>query len=322
MSVAADRGRKIIKATDSVVNTLVLLVILLLLTFSCYAMWDSAQVYSEADSARYAEYKPTDENKGLSFLELQKLNPEVFAWLTVYGTHIDYPVAQGADNLKYINTNAEGNYSLSGCIFLDKDCSRDFSDFSSILYGHHMEKDTMFGEIGRFASKNYFDVRRYGALYYGGRAHGLEFFAFVHADAYDDAIFRTRITGQSQRQAYLELLAQASTHTRAEVSVTPDDQIVLLSTCSSSSTNGRDILVGKITDTVYADPFGKAQEQRAAMPVIDKLLDLWHRAPLWAKLALMIVPALLLIALLALVLLRRKGRRAIKQGQETSKKER
>ncbi|MCG4817374.1 class B sortase, partial [Collinsella aerofaciens] len=75
---------------------------------------------------------------GLSFEQLKELNPEVFGWLTVYGTNIDYPVTQGKDNWKYVNTNALGEYSLSGAIFLDYTNRKDFQDFNSILYGHHM----------------------------------------------------------------------------------------------------------------------------------------------------------------------------------------
>ncbi|MCL2299178.1 MAG: class B sortase, partial [Firmicutes bacterium] len=150
---------KAIRWTDEALNLFVLLVILLLLAFGCYAMWDSKQVYQAAEAARYEIYKPTTEKGALSFKELQALNPEVFAWLTVYGTHIDYPVTQGTDNMKYINTNAQGQYSLSGSIFLDSGCARDFSCFPCILYGHHMERDTMFGEIGKFADESYFDAR-------------------------------------------------------------------------------------------------------------------------------------------------------------------
>jgi len=244
---------KAIRAANEAVNLTVLLVVLLLFVFGSYAMWDSRQVYQAADAARYEIYKPTGEDGGLSFKELQAINPDVFAWLTVYGTHIDYPVEQGPDNMKYVNTNAEGQYSLSGAIFLDCNCERDFSCFPCILYGHHMEKSTMFGEIGSFADKAFFDARRYGMLYYDGQEHGLEFFAFVRADAYDNSVYRAKV-GEEARQAYLELLLSKALHTR-DLQMTAADRIVLLSTCSASSTNGRDILVGRITDDTYDDPF-------------------------------------------------------------------
>jgi len=162
-------GRKAVKAANGIINSTVLTIIILLVSFASYAMWDSGQVYNAASAARYEVYKPGAEDGGKSFGELQAVNPEVCSWLTVYGTNIDYPVTQGEDNMKYVNTNAEGGYSLSGSIFLDSGNSRDFSDFNSIIFGHHMEKQTMFGEIGLFSDKGYFDARPYGNLYYAGR---------------------------------------------------------------------------------------------------------------------------------------------------------
>ncbi len=152
--------------------------------------------------------------------------------------------------MKYVNTNAEGMYSLSGTIFLDCANSKDFSDFNSILYGHHMEKNAMFGEIGHFSDKAMFDSHPYGNLYFDGKDHGLEFFAFIHTDAYDSAVFTADIAGETERRAYLDHLFSKSIH-KKDVEITIEDRIVLLSTCSSHSTNGRDILAGKVTGKTF-----------------------------------------------------------------------
>ena len=250
-------GRKIILTIDKVINNIVLTIIVVALAFAGYALWDSNQIYLAADKSHYEVYKPAVYEvyeEGKSFDELRAINPEVFAWLTVYGTNIDYPVTQGPDNMKYVNTNAEGLYSLSGSIFLDYQNDRSFSDFNSILYGHHMEKKTMFGEIGFFSDKEFFEAHKYGNLYYDGKNHGIEFFAFVHSDAYDGAVFSANINGEETQEVYLEGLLNKATH-RRDIGVSKEDHIILLTTCSSASTNGRDILAGRITDEVYDDPF-------------------------------------------------------------------
>ena len=307
MGVAARIAEKTIRLMNSAVDTAVLAAIMLLAAIGCYALWDSGQVYQAADAALYEIYKPTIEDEGLSFRELQAINPDVFAWLTVYGTNIDYPVVQGRDNMKYVNTNAEGRYSLSGAIFLDKNCSRDFSDFSHILYGHHMEKKTMFGEIGNFSGKGYFDARRYGSLFYGGAAHGLEFFAFVHADAYDTAVFRVKIGGLEERQAYLGLLLERALHTR-DIGIAAGDRIVLLSTCSAASTNGRDILAGRITDELFDDPFlvGEMVGDKGRLAE-DAPFGSCVAIPVWAMVA---AAGLLLAALLLLAMMVMKRKRS------------
>ncbi|MCL2491884.1 MAG: class B sortase, partial [Coriobacteriia bacterium] len=278
--------------------------ILLLLLAGCYAMWDSRQVFEQAQASQYEKYRPTNENGGKTLEELKALNPDVFAWLSVYGTSIDYPVVQGRNNMTYVNTNAEGRYSMSGAIFLDYRNSRDFSDFSSILYGHHMDKTAMFGEIGLFVEKRYFDERKYGMLYYSGQEHGLEFFAFLHVDAYDDAIFNPMIKGEEAQQLYLETLLERAIHVRA-LSVSPDDHLVLLSTCSSESTNGRDILVARITDEVFEDPFEGLEEETSRIAQTIGSLSWWKLAPLWVKVSSIIV----LIAFVILVLLLNERRR-------------
>ena len=245
-------GKKAIGAISSIINLIVLTSVVSLIAIAGYALWDSSQLYEAADKSHYEIYRPTAESENRSFKELQALNEDVFGWLTVYGTNIDYPLVQGEDNMTYVNTSAEGKYSLSGAIFLDSANSLDFSDFNHIIYGHHMAKKTMFGEIGDFADKEKFDTHKYGYLFFGEKDHGLEFFAFVHADAYDFTIFNANVDDEF-RGEYLENLLSKAIHTR-DIGISTSDRIVLLSTCSSDSTNGRDILVARLTDTAFDEP--------------------------------------------------------------------
>jgi len=294
MSVAVKIGKKAILLTNGIINTSVMIIILLLVAVGCYAIWDSNQVFQTANAARYEIYKPTVKDEGKSFAELQAVNPDIFGWLTVYGTHIDYPVVQGLDNMHYVNYNAEGEYSLSGAIFLDTHCNCSFSDFNSIIYGHHMEKQAMFGEIGCFNEKTYFDSHKYGMIYYDGQEHGLEFFAIVHADAYDSSVFKTGITKREDQQAYLDMLLDRAIHFR-EIQATADDRIVLLSTCSASSTNGRDMLVARITDEIYEDTFKIHETENIIrkMLTVDGLAGLWPQISILLKLALIVLLFLL-----------------------------
>ena len=283
-----------------------LTVIVLLIAFAVYALWDTQQIYREADKTNYAVYKPTVENEGESFKDLQALNPEVIAWLTVYGTNIDYPVTQGRNNLKYININAEGQYSLSGAIFLDFQNSDDFSDFNSILFGHHMENQKMFGEIGSFADRNMFETHRYGNLYFEDRDHGIVFFAFVHCDAYDKSVYTPNVRGSEQRQAYLDGLLEIAIN-KKEIGNTIEDHIILLSTCSSDSTNGRDVLIGKITDERYEDEFKDLNEDDERLqPGVDGQASFSDKVCHW--LPWLIIAALVLMTVTAICHKKRRKR--------------
>ena len=247
--------RRAIRLADSALNWAVLACLLLLFALAGYAMWDRTQVYDAASAAQYQQYEPDNADGINSLAQLQAINPDVIGWLVVYGTPINYPLVQGPDDMKYLNTNAMGTFSLSGAIFLSWINQRDFSDFNNIIYGHHMDHDAMFGSITDFEDPDFFAAHEYGTIYFGGREHGIQFFASIHDDAYDTSVYRVAHTDRSDRQAYLDNLMSYAVNTRSHVSVTPDDQIVLLSTCASSSTNGRDILIGKILATVPPDPF-------------------------------------------------------------------
>jgi len=311
MNMAASKVLKFfVRVINSVVNNAILILILTLLVFAGYALWDSEQLYQAADKNNYEIYKPAVADEGKSFQELQAMNAEVIAWLTVYGTNIDYPVTQGEDNMKYVNTNAEGEYSMSGAIFLDYQNKSDFSDFNNILYGHHMEKKAMFGDIGSFEEKEMFDEHKYGNLYVNGRDYGIEFFSYVHTDAYD-AFFFTAAISEEDRVPYLNDLLLKSKH-RRDVGVSVSDRIILLSTCSTVSTNGRDILIGRIMDETFADPFlHEEADEVKVMQYADARADQFANIPLT-----LIIPAgAALLALLLAIPIIASGRRNAREAR-------
>jgi len=226
-------GLKTTKPSNNAANNGLLVFVLAIAVFALYELCDSKQLYAATDKTNYE----------IPFSELQAINPEVVAWLEVYGTNIDYPVTQASDNARYV----------TGAIILDAANSKDFGDFNSLVYGHHMEKDVLCGEIGRFSERVWFEEYKYGNLHCRGEDYGIEIFAFLRADAYDKTVFTPNV-GESDRGRYLEEFLERALYKR-DVGVTDTDRLVLLVTCSSDSTNGRDILAGKITGKSFTDPF-------------------------------------------------------------------
>jgi sortase B len=247
-------GKKAVKAADTLVHYVLVGLLALLFVLGCYSLWDSHQVYERANATQWQPYKPV-EPEPLSFWELQRLNPDVRAWLSVYGTNIDYPVCQNENINKYLSTNAKGEYSLSGGLFMEPKASPDFSDFANFVYGHHMDRDVMFGQLTDYASEEFFNEHRYGNLFVDDVDYGLDFFCYLNADAYDTSIYRHSFSDEQEEQDYLDLLRDQSEHWREGFEVSSQDRIILLSTCSSSSTNGRAILVGKICDKTFKNSF-------------------------------------------------------------------
>ena len=290
--------RRIVRMLDSLVNFIALTLIVVAMLLSGYSLWDADQVYRAASAAEYEAYIP-EEQDTRSFDELRAINPEVMGWLRVNDTTINYPLVQAPDNSKYVNTDVEGNYSLSGALFLNCLNKPDFSDFNSVIYGHHMAKNKMFGDIGLFTDKQYFDEHPYGNLFYDGKDHGIEFFAMLTIDTYDELFFVCNEDLES-RQAYLDRLYSQALFTR-DMEVTCQDNIVLLATCTNTMTNGRNILVGRLSDNVYPE----AEKPRNLGTGVDELEKLVDDVPVWVW----VILAAVVLLIIVIILLTRKQRK-------------
>jgi len=297
-------ARFAIRFIDQLADWFLLCLLLLMIVFGIYSIWDTRQVYQAASPTVLATYKP-DTKPYVSFQKLHKMNPDVIGWVQVYGTNIDYPVAQGSDNEKYLNTDAQGEFSLSGCPFLDSANAKDFSDSNSIIYGHHMDKDMMFGDLDQFRKKKVFKTHKYGDLYFDGRHHGLQIFAFIEGDAYDSSIYNTEV-GSGGITEYYGYLKSASKFSRS-VRIDEKCHIVLLSTCAGGLTNKRYIVAAKLTNHTFKDSFAKTESAREGLPF-------WMTLPWWWY---VIVLVAILVFLLRFILKRvRKKNKAITDSHE------
>ncbi len=213
---------------------LIVLILILLIVFWC--MYDNYYVFNHTID-RVSGYKP-----GAAAAEQSErsIGEDMVAWLTIYDTGIDYPVMQGQDNSKYLNTDPFGDYSLAGSIFLDSRCSADLSDDYSLIYGHHMEYGRMFGALDDFLDEGYLKSHTKGELLVGrsgSEKHDLEVFAAVRASALDEAVFEP---GKEDIKAFVK--EHADVYTRDG-----EERILGLSTCSDENSVSRVVVFCYIT---------------------------------------------------------------------------
>lgn len=296
-------GRRVLRSADRTVDNIVLVLLILMLMFGIYSLVDSKLVYMSADASNYEVYRPIEDNSK-SFEELQKINPEVFGWLTIIGTEVDYPICQGEDNEKYVNTNAEGEYSMVGSLFLDYHNKTDFSDFNNIIFGHHMEQHKFFGCFDEYKDQEFFEEHPHANIYFGGKKHGVELFAFILADAYDSKLYTIYgKTSEEGKAFYLDYIKQQAFRT-LPVDVTTDDTLIVLSTCTEDITNGRFLLVGKLVDKPFKEP--PKEDNRLFGIGLGNSTGLWALLPMWKWFIIFAILLLLLIYVITVLIERWK----------------
>ena len=142
---------------------------------------------------RLLQVKPTEtavgEKNRPGFTELQAINPDVCAWLSLDNTGIDYPVLQGTSNYSYINTDVYGNFALAGSIFLDSRNDAGYNDLYSLLYGHNMSQHRMFSDVNLYKDEAFFKENKLGLMLLPDGYHILESISVILTHASDSGLF-------------------------------------------------------------------------------------------------------------------------------------
>ncbi|MBO5576781.1 MAG: class B sortase [Ruminococcus sp.] len=210
-------------------DRIIMLFLVLLLLIVCYCMYDNYWVYSHSIDKSILKYKPGSENYDP---DDSPITNEMVAWLTVDNTNIDYPVMQSGDNIKFLNTDPYGSYSLTGSIFLDSRNSPDFTDEYSLVYGHHMEYGKMFGALDDFLDEDYLKSHTSGELMIGRegkKKYKLKVFASASVRADEESVFN--VTAGNTKEFI-------NSHAKVRVQE-PQGRILALSTCSDGDSVDR-----------------------------------------------------------------------------------
>ena len=178
--------------------------------------------------------------KQLDWNELAKVNPDIYAWIYIPGTQVYYPVLQHpTDNTYYLNYNMNGTRGYPGCIYTEKENSKDFTDFNTIMYGHNMRNKTMFETLHYYEDKAFFVNNPYVYVYRGDRVLVYEIFA-AYIAGNEHILYSYDFQTQEGRQNYVDQIEKGTSgNLRDDVEVTADSHILTLSTCISGKAKNR-----------------------------------------------------------------------------------
>lgn len=92
----------------------------------------------------------------VDFASLQEKNPEIYAWIRISDTSVDYPILQRPeDDGYYLDHTVDGAEGLPGSIYTESLNKQDFSDKNTVIYGHNMKDETMFGSLKYYMDPTY-----------------------------------------------------------------------------------------------------------------------------------------------------------------------
>ena len=169
----------------------------------------------------------------VNFNDLWNINPEIYAWIEIPGTEVNYPIAQSSsDNSYYLDHTIEGIAGYPGSIYTEAVNSKDFKDFNTVIYGHDMEDGSMFGGLYLFRDETYLKEHETLMIYTPNQRLTYRIFTAL---TYDDRhiIGSFDFSDIFQREEYLASIGNSDPEVRS------DSRIITLSTCIGGQPNNR-----------------------------------------------------------------------------------
>lgn len=183
----------------------------------------------------------------VNIAEIQKEMPDVYGWIEIPGTKVNYPVVQREDdNLYYLDRTPEGSSNIEGSIFSEDYNRRDFTDPVTVLYGHNMKNGDMFGELHLFEDKSFFDANRDLYIYLKDKKLTYRIFAAV---LFDNRHIMQSYDFSSEDSFLLFIreimsIRNMRSNVDGDVSILPTDNILTLSTCHGMGSDYRYLVLG------------------------------------------------------------------------------
>ena len=179
----------------------------------------------------------------INFDDLKRMNKETVAWITMDGTNIDYPVAQGVDNEYYLKHTFDLKENSCGSIFVDEKCETPFHQFLTILYGHHMRNGTMFSDLTKYKDASFARMHRTISIETEQGGISYTIFAVTVIKGKDINLYE-ELSSDEQKESFIEGIKSDRLFDLNQ-QFTKEEECIALVTCDYSKKDGRMIVYAK-----------------------------------------------------------------------------
>lgn len=199
---------------------------------------DSSKDSTEKESDVSAETQTKIDTQGL-----QETNQDIYAWITVSNTQINYPILQNEKDDYYLEHCINLKKGLPGCIYTNSCSKEDFSSWNTVVYGHNMKNGTMFGSLK--IEKDFFDSLSTITILTSDQKICYQIFAIVEfSDTYIPDTYNEEL--ESKREKYIQDIRKAADengYIREGINISNETPIITLSTCIRGKENKRLLVV-------------------------------------------------------------------------------
>lgn len=182
----------------------------------------------------------------IDFEALKERNPDVYAWIEIPETNVDYPVLQHpTDNEYYLKHTIDHQETIAASIYTEDYNNTDFNDHHTVIYGHNMKNGSMFRTLHNFEDADFFAENRDIIIYMPEETRYYKVFA---AYTYDNRhLLHSYYCEEPESfQAYLDevyAIKDFGANIDTDMSVTGEDYVITLSTCVNSGDSTQRYLV-------------------------------------------------------------------------------
>lgn len=181
----------------------------------------------------------------IDFEYLKELNPDIVGWIFMERENINYPVVLGPDNYYYLSRLPDRTPNRLGSIFMEHKNKPDFSDDTTVLFGHNMLDDSMFAPLEYYREQWYYDEHPSLYIFTPEATFRVDVFAGYVVEAHDIDSLHQKIHSIEEKRNFVANSIARSTF-KSNVHIADDDRFVSLYTCNYDYTDSRYVVQGKL----------------------------------------------------------------------------
>lgn len=184
--------------------------------------------------------------------ELYAENPDIYGWITIEGTKIDYPIMYTPnENMKYLYKDFEEKYDPAGLPFIDNTCSVDPESTNLIIHGHNMNSGTGFAALHGYAEQEFYEEHPTVTIttLYEERTYEVVAAFYDRIYHYTEECFKFyRFVDAHTEAEFIEAAAyyRANNLLDTGIELKYGDQLITLATCSHHTKDGRFVVIVRL----------------------------------------------------------------------------